>query len=77
MTSSYPLEDIQDPFGCYAHDTGPRQIQDQHSGRYGHYCHEWDGLWICEDCVEEFEVCLCFDKSAIWDEAEQANGWGE
>jgi len=30
-----------------------------HSGEYGHYCREYDGVYICKDCPE-FENCLCF-----------------
>lgn len=30
----------------------------EHSGKRGHYCWDWDGLWICEDC-QEFKVCTC------------------
>lgn len=29
------------------------------TGRYKHYCHEWDGLPIDEN-DEEFDVCHCF-----------------
>lgn len=29
-----------------------------HSGAYGHYCPEWDELFICEDCPE-FQCCTC------------------
>ena len=36
----------------------PRQ---HHSGNKGHHCIEWDGMYICEDCVAEFSVCNCFD----------------
>ena len=28
----------------------------------GHYCIEWDFMWIDEDSPE-FECCLCFTKS--------------
>ncbi len=47
------MEDT-DPFGQKAHDKNCPE----HSKRKGHYCLEWDGLWICEDCPE-FEVCNC------------------
>jgi len=40
-----------DPFGPEAHDQNC-------SGRLGHYCAEWDGLYICENCPE-FKWCLC------------------
>lgn len=34
-----------------------------HSGKRGHYCPEWDELYICEDCPE-FESCVCkFEES--------------
>lgn len=49
--------DSEDPFGPEAHDRGTAN----HSGKRGHYCLEWDGLWICEDCPE-FECCLCFPR---------------
>ncbi len=47
-----------DPFGPEAHD----KHAPTHSGKRGHYCYDWDGLWICEDC-SEFECCKCeFEK---------------
>jgi len=54
---SKPDEPLNDPFGWRAHDKG----WPKHSGNLGHYCMEFDGLWICEDC-EEFKVCQCFEK---------------
>jgi hypothetical protein len=30
-----------------------------HSNVLGHYCIEWDFLYICKDCPE-FECCTCF-----------------
>lgn len=30
----------------------------EHSGEEGHYCYEWDYLYICKDCPE-FIVCHC------------------
>lgn len=45
-----------EPFGPEEHDShGP-----PHSGKRGHHCAEFDGLWICEDCPE-FDLCTCFD----------------
>lgn len=47
-----------------------------HSGKYGHYCDDWDGLYICEDC-DEFKSCTCFknvdlsDQDKVW--AEEIN----
>lgn len=35
-----------------------------HSGEQGHYCLEWDDLYICKDCME-FEFCNCFDEDNI------------
>jgi hypothetical protein len=49
--------DPTDAFGKHYHD----QQCPTHSGNRGHFCDQWDGLWICEDC-EEFQVCTCFDK---------------
>lgn len=72
--TTYTLEDIKDPFGIYAHDTGACQIADNHSGRFGHYCYEWDGLWICQDC-EEFKCCLCWDMEERFEV--EANYFGE
>jgi hypothetical protein len=43
-----------DPFGKEAHD----EHAPNHSGEEGHFCWEWDGLWICKDCPE-FEFCHC------------------
>lgn len=45
---------IDDPFGPEAHAAA----EPEHSGRRGHYCMDFDGLWICEDCLE-FQVCSC------------------
>lgn len=45
----------EDPFGPEAHDRGCPT----HSGKHGHYCNEFDGLWICEDCIE-WDVCTCY-----------------
>lgn len=42
-----------DPFGKESHDDF-----DCHSGIRGHYCPDWDGLYICQDCPE-FESCCC------------------
>lgn len=41
-----------------------------HSSKKGHFCLEWDSLWICEDC-QEFQACKCFDaetdsNDVIW-----------
>ena len=47
-----------DPFGPEAHAAGAPE----HSGKRGHYCAEWDGLWICEDC-EEFKFCNCWGQA--------------
>lgn len=33
-----------------------------HSNENGHYCSEWDDMYICEDC-SEFRCCACFNKS--------------
>lgn len=43
----------KDPFGPEAHD----KAFPEHK-KPGHYCLDWDGLWICPDC-EEFECCTC------------------
>lgn len=48
---------MTDPFGPEAHD----EAVPRHSKKRGHYCPEWDDLWICEDC-EEFECCECFEE---------------
>lgn len=53
--------DREDPHGKWSHDNCGRP----HSGKRGHYCLEWDGLWICEDC-DEFECCRCgFGEGAL------------
>ena len=44
-----------DPFGPEAHNAQAPE----HSGNFGHYCPEWDDLWICKDCAE-YECCTCF-----------------
>lgn len=45
---------LADPFGKIRHDN----YGERHSGRWAHFCWEWDELWICEDCGE-FDACLC------------------
>lgn len=45
-----------DPFGKKSHD----EHYPTHSGKRGHFCWEFDGLWICEDC-DEFQHCICLD----------------
>lgn len=56
MTDPPDLE--YDQFGPVAHD----RFAPTHSGHKGHYCAEWDGLWICEDC-EEFKICCqCWEQ---------------
>lgn len=58
-----------DRFGEYGH----MYYNPEHSGKYGHYCHDWDGLYICEDCVE-FKSCTCFkdlemtEQDIVWTE---------
>jgi hypothetical protein len=49
--------DRNDPFGKWQHDNCSGGLK--HSGKRGHYCIEWDDLYICEDC-SEFECCRCF-----------------
>lgn len=48
---------------------GHRHYHKNHSGKYGHFCAEWDYLWICNDC-KEFQACKCFDyltpEDEIW-----------
>lgn len=51
------IDDANDSFGRHAHDSDT-----SHSGVRGHYCPEWDGLWICEDCAE-FISCLCYSEA--------------
>jgi hypothetical protein len=52
--------EIEDPYGMEVHDLE----HFEHSRRRGHYCGDFDGLWICEDC-EEFENCLCFEEDLV------------
>lgn len=51
-------EPLDDPFGWRAHD---KQVP-EHSGLNGHYCNEFDGLWICQDC-SEWDCCTCFGEA--------------
>lgn len=55
-------DDANDPFGQKAHDDNCCPLG--HSGDYGHYCLDWDGLWICKDCAE-FDCCTCFEDINI------------
>lgn len=41
-------DDAYDPYGPEAH----AKHCPTHSGKQGHYCPDWDFLWICEDCGE-------------------------
>ncbi len=54
-------EPLDDPYGWRQHD----KVDHKHSGRFGHYCDEWDGLWICADCTGEFKHCKCFTPTEI------------
>ena len=47
-----------DPFGPESHD----QHAPDHSKVSAHYCMDFDGLWICEDCTE-FHTCTCVEKT--------------
>lgn len=57
IEEEYTDEDKADEFGRYIHDIR----LPTHSGEKGHYCLEYDGLWICKDCIE-FECCNCFSE---------------
>lgn len=50
-------EPLDDPFGWRAHD---KQVP-EHSGLSGHYCMDFDGLWICRDC-SEWDCCTCYGE---------------
>ena len=56
-------EDRKDPFGKYAHDKYYKHKLSHGFGaclgRCGHYCYEWDGLYICIHC-DEFDCCSCY-----------------
>ena len=39
----------------------------QHTNRFGHFCPEWDYMWICSDC-KEFQACKCFEDCSHDDE---------
>ena len=45
------------------------RMNKDHSGKNGHWCAEWDGLYICEDCPE-YTVCHCFKHLEIPEEDE-------
>jgi hypothetical protein len=36
------------------------------TGRYAHYCYEWDDLPVDETCPE-FECCICFTAEELAD----------
>jgi hypothetical protein len=57
VKDDYTEEDRADEFGRYSHDTQCPT----HSRKKGHYCLEFDDLWICEDC-SEFEHCKCYEE---------------
>lgn len=50
--------DVEDKFGPEAHSRGCPN----HSGTNGHYCWEFDGLWICDDCTESMS-CHCVERT--------------
>lgn len=60
------------PFERFGHN-GHNFYSPEHSGRYGHYCPDWDDLYICEDC-EEFKSCTCFKD---WELNEEEKLWLE
>lgn len=53
-------DEESDGFDKAAHD----KYAPDHSGKFGHYCPEWDYLWICQDCDMEFSCCGCFPTEA-------------
>lgn len=55
--SGYTQEEIEDEFGRYWHD----MAHPTHSKKKGHFCNDFDGLWICEDCGE-YTCCRCFEE---------------
>lgn len=62
-TNKPETEPLDDEHGWRMHD---KHCPD-HSGYYGHYCNEFDGLWICKDC-SEWDVCTCVTKEEAKDE---------
>ena len=40
-----------------------------HTNRFGHFCPEWDYMWICSDC-KEFQACKCFETPDLNNEVE-------
>lgn len=56
-----------DRFGFSGHS----YYNPDHNNKHGHYCWDWDGLWICEDC-EEFKSCTCFKNLEL---TEQDIAW--
>lgn len=44
-----------------------KEEKDRHNvhhnhGVHKHFCLEWDGMYICDECPE-FDACLCFKTS--------------
>lgn len=52
-----PMMEEIDLFGEEEHD----RHNPTHSKNKGHFCLDFDDLWICEDC-EEFSHCYCFER---------------
>lgn len=40
---------------------GHRHYHKSHTNRFGHFCPEWDYMWICNEC-REFNACRCFEN---------------
>ena len=57
------MVDDDDPFGKKNHDS---QLP-SHKGEFGHYCYNWDGLYICGDC-SEIACCTCLDVDSLTEE---------
>lgn len=56
MTGEQHREDQDYTFGKGGHD----EHNPTHSGDRGHFCPDWDDLWICIDCREYATACSCF-----------------
>jgi len=56
------------PFDRFGPNGHRYYTKDSHSNSFGHFCPEWDYLWICKDC-REFQACSCFtpgEPDEVW-----------
>lgn len=36
------------------------------TGRYAHWCYDWDGLPVDETTADEFDCCTCYSPASVF-----------